>query len=84
MKTIKQTKEEQIKMFMGFPKRQLIEMLIRSNELIDILLPEVNKINDFTEDLVCDNCKCHSNMLYTTNKGTLCEDCMKIKGGNIM
>lgn len=35
LQVIKQTKEEQFKMYMKLPKKELIEMLIESNRIID-------------------------------------------------
>ena len=28
-----------------------------------------------SEQLVCDNCGCHPNVIYTTSKGRFCERC---------
>jgi len=47
-------------------------------EMLDRIETEALRIHDVvgrSEQLVCDSCGCHPNVIYTTSKGRFCERC---------
>ena len=73
----KQTKEEKMTMYMKLSKKELAEMLINCNEMLNKQLKTSNiNINHQQQDYIaCDNCGCHPNTIYRTEKGTFCKEC---------
>jgi len=73
------TKEEQIAMYMKLSKKQIIEILINSNDIITEL-KQIKKwvIPPVMNELTCDSCGCHPNVIFNTSKGRFCESCKPI------
>lgn len=47
-------------------------------EMLDRIETEALRIHDVvgrSEQLACDSCGCHPNVIYTTSKGRFCERC---------
>ena len=72
----KQTKEEKIEMYNKLSKEELINMLIASNEMLNILYENVNLSK--SSMVQCDSCKNHPNVIYYTSKGCFCENCKSL------
>lgn len=79
MQIIEQTKEEKMAMYMKLPKKQLVEMLIESNRVLDTLAKTV-KYNDNieqSEPLACDICGNHPSSIIITQSGRYCHEHVK-------
>ena len=63
LRVIKQTKEDKMAMYMELPKKQIAEMLFNCNNI---------------DEITCDSCGCHPNVIYQTSKGRFCEKCKPV------
>ena len=72
---VEQTKEEKVAMCMKWSKRELIEMLIFCNDMIDLLSRPENRGYYVLHQ--CDICGCHPSPIYHTGFGTFCGEHVK-------
>lgn len=76
LQEIEQTREEKYAMYMKLSKKELIELLINSDEMIRHLIKSNNYTN--TIKLKCDGCGCEPNVIYNTLNGKYCSTCFTI------
>ena len=75
MKTkIEQTREEKVKFLMKLTKRELAEMNVTSNEIIEQLtrLTTPFVISSTNEENHCQICGCFPSVIVSTQKGRFC------------
>ena len=64
-----QTPEEKMVMCMKLTKKELVNMLIECNRLLDLHLKPI-----VSESVECDVCKCKPSVIIATTHGIFCQE----------
>lgn len=71
------TNEAKQLMYAKLPKKQLINMLINCNDIIDTITTNEKQIVPTESDMIkCDWCGCKPFTIYTTDLGMFCKSCL--------
>jgi len=72
---VEQNREERIVMYMKLSRRELAELIVNCNDIIDSM--SKNLVYKVVEKIpvTCDNCGCHPNIINYTSTGRFCEAC---------